>query len=93
MGSLWAFCFNNSIPCQITSIKDHVKIRKTATHSSGRAFDLRVKNLTEEQIKKVVAYLNKNFNHLGAISKSDNVRRVVVRHIGTFDHLHVQTYN
>lgn len=87
------YCYRNKIPLQITSmLRGHDNISKSITHQTGRAFDIRVKNMTEDQIRDVIRFLHSydQINQVGAISKSTNTSRIVYRHDEHGDHLHIQ---
>jgi hypothetical protein len=63
--------------------------RKSDTHRTGRAFDVRVHDLRAEHIADLCAYFRKKYPTLGAYS--DNQHQLIVyKPHGTGPHLHVQ---
>jgi len=91
LGYFGLFCQEHTLPCLITSLfTDAVKIRSSSTHRDGRAFDASIRGFTDEDIKMLVEYMEDKVGSLGAISLSDNIRRVVICHGGTARHLHFQ---
>lgn len=66
---------------------------KSSTHSDGRAFDMSIRPFTYEEIQQLVEDVNKNFDHIGAISARDGKSRPIVvhkNHDGFGSHAHVQ---
>ena len=90
-GVLVKFCADSNIPLTVTSIMDAVSIRVSRTHKDGRAIDIRTKNLSTTQIRMIKDHLNK-YNDLGAYSASDGKQRLVVEHVGTAPHIHIQVH-
>lgn len=64
--------------------------RVSKSHQTGRAFDLRTWNYSDEQLKKIYDYLMTNYGHLGAWTKLGNRQLVVHHDSGYGDHFHVQ---
>lgn len=90
LGQLMIFCHREKIPCKITSIDRHIPVRKTRTHEEGRAVDISIKGWKEKKIDKLKKEF-KNLNYLGAISRSDNKRRLIIDHdVGLGRHIHIQ---
>lgn len=94
LGHLITFADTRGLPVVVTSIiSDRENVQSVSrTHEDGRALDVSVKGWTKTDIDDCIAYLNNIASHYGAISYSDNERRVVVYHNyrGQGDHLHLQ---
>lgn len=75
----------------ISSPDDDARLGRVSTsHQEGRAVDCSVKTWPEEFIIRAIAWLERVHGHKGAISKSDGKRRLVVDHVGSARHLHLQ---
>lgn len=91
LGHFLDFCNHNSLPCLITSILDDAPNRTTTTHEEGRAFDASARGWTKRDVYNLTVYMESRVYSLGAISKSDNKRRVVIYHdAGNGPHFHFQ---
>ena len=91
LGWFFSFCEKNGLDCVITSIKEHVDGRVTATHEDGRALDASVQGFSDGDIIQCIEFMNKNVGHFGAYSKSDNKQRVIIYHdVGLGRHFHLQ---
>lgn len=91
------YCENNEIPFNITSVIrspiENARVGgKTKTHETGRAFDISVKGWTVYDIDTFVQTFNKKYKNDAAIS-TDGKPRLVVYHIGTAEHLHIQIHS
>lgn len=64
--------------------------RVSISHQEGRAADVRNKWWTPEFNASFIKWLEETHGKSGAISKSDGKRRIVVDHVGTARHLHIQ---
>lgn len=64
--------------------------RVSKSHSEARAADVRTIDLSESFITKFKKWLVKNYYSEGAVSYHDGKRRIVVDHVGTARHLHIQ---
>lgn len=64
--------------------------RVSTSHIEGRAADLRNKNWSEDFNTQFIKWLESQYGKMGAISKTDGKRRIVVDHEGTARHLHIQ---
>ena len=87
--ALVKFCDDKNIPLNITSmIRPIDSISKSDTHQTGRAFDIRIKDLTKNQIQEITRFLKDYdvINKVGAITSS-GIRRICVK---KSDHIHVQ---
>jgi hypothetical protein len=92
LGYFSLFCHENSVPCRITSVKEAVIGRVSRTHADGRAFDASLVGWKQKTIDKCVEFMQNRVGWLGAISRSDNERRVVIVHdSGHGNHFHFQT--
>lgn len=73
-----------------TKEEDLKRNRQSDTHRTGRAFDIRTKDLTPEFIEKFVEHFTEIYNSkMGAIVK-DKPSLIVYRPHGTGPHFHVQ---
>jgi len=94
--AMWFFCAENVQPFVITETVTTTEIdealgRVSQSHVSGRAIDVRVKDWPSDFIEKFKTHFTEKYNHLGAVSKSDGVRRLIVHHnSGHGDHFHIQ---
>ena len=74
-----------------TSMEDVLIHRTSTTHQEGRAFDLSVKNLTDEEIMTLKLAFTQVAGHLGAIGKESSNPTLIVDHdTGLGRHLHFQ---
>ena len=64
--------------------------RVSTSHKEGRAADCSVNGWSEEFIAKFIEFFTDKYGHLGAVSKSDGKQRLIVDHVGTARHLHIQ---
>lgn len=90
------FCKLNNMPFKITSTvstlsEDEALERVSTTHLEGRAFDISVHGWTEKQIENFKYHFERKFAMYSAKNK-DGEDRLIVRHVGTADHLHVQIH-
>ena len=88
------YCEKNDLPFNITSVirspSENLAVGgKSKTHETGRAFDLSTKNWSVWDIDTFVNIFNKKYKNDAAISR-DGHPRLVVYHIGTAAHLHIQ---
>ena len=94
LGYTMQWCALNNIRCELTSLAEHVDGRQSATHSTGRAFDISVRHFPSQQlIYKFVHDVNsKCAKTIGAFSRSDGVARAAIYHKidGNVMHLHLQ---
>jgi len=94
--ALSEFCHNSKIPLRITSIVRTIdRYSKSATHQTGRAMDISVADWKKKDINDVKRFLVgwDNLHEYGAISKSDNLRKIAIFHdSGKGDHLHLQVH-
>jgi hypothetical protein len=80
------------ITATVSTLEEDIKLkRESSSHRDRRAIDISLNGWDDLQIKGFVGYYNVKFNHLGAVSKIDGKRRLVVfKKHGTADHLHIQ---
>ena len=93
LGHFLTYAETNNLPRVITSIKSdrgHV-VSTSTTHEEGRAIDMSSAGWSKEDIDGLIAYLDWEVGHLGAISASDLKQRVVIHHdSGSGPHFHLQ---
>lgn len=85
---------NYGIELTITAtVSTHEEDRKLGrvsdTHRTGRAFDIRTRNLPDSLIAEFCAYFRKKYLKLGALV-SGQYQLIVYRPHGTGPHLHIQ---
>jgi len=89
--NLW--CHNRGTPFVITRMIDE-KIEGVSisdTHKEGRAFDLSVRNWSDQDIQEFTnTFNNKYGTSVGAFGLRTGLPSVVVYHVGTAPHLHIQ---
>jgi hypothetical protein len=72
-----------------TGKEDRELQRISDTHRTGRAFDVRTKDLPDELVAELCSVTRKEYGTLGAVA-SGNYSLIVYKPHGTFQHLHVQ---
>ena len=97
MCGLIRFCEDEKLPLVITSVvsteeEDKALGRRSDTHRTGRAFDVRTRDWTDATLIKVINFLNDNFKHLGALGNSGDLTLVVDKSKTSAPHLHVQIH-
>jgi len=91
LGYVSWWCFNNNLPCRVTSVIDDVPQRVTKTHSQGRAIDVSTRGFGPKNISDLISFLEEKVGHFGAYSKSDGKQRVAIYHdVGMGPHIHIQ---
>lgn len=90
------WCKLNNMPFRITSTvstekEDENLNRVSTTHREGRAFDISVKGWTEKQTERFIYHFENKFA-LHAAKNKEGENRLIVRHVGTADHLHIQIH-
>ena len=75
----------------VTSILDEAGIsRKSSTHKTGRAVDIRTRDFPEGVAKKLTDWVNETFS-TGAYFEADHAMKVAINHnSGYGDHIHIQ---
>lgn len=83
------YCEKNNLTLTITSlISDRQGVKsKSNTHNTGRAFDVRRSDWTQEEVSRFVAYFKTHYYDIGALSFKDKKVRVAVE---KSDHIHLQ---
>lgn len=83
------YCHRNNLKLTITSlISDRQNVKaKSRSHDTGRAFDIRRRDWTDEDVSRFVAYFNTHYYDIGALSYTDKKVRVAV---AKPDHIHLQ---
>lgn len=92
LGTVVGFCHFRHFPCKLTNVRNEYKQSVSKTHSQGRAFDISVRNLTNDQINEIISYAEDMVGYLGAITASGQQRVVVLHDAGKGNHLHFQVY-
>ena len=103
LGDMASYCLERNLPFVITStrstLKEDNKIkRRSSTHRTGRAADISVNGWDAFQIQDFAIYFNEKYEEYAALSSKTNEPQLVVFHVGTAPHIHVQvgwkyTYN
>lgn len=79
-----------TITSAATTVKEDKELNRVSdTHRTGRAFDVRVKDLPESLIAELCAVTRRNWGKLGA-SVNNTPSLIVFKPHGTAAHLHVQ---
>lgn len=63
---------------------------RSTTHQEGRAVDISVKGLDADQILEIEDYFESKYSGYGAYSASTMDENLIVYHVGTAPHLHIQ---
>jgi hypothetical protein len=94
LGHFLTYADKHGLPVTITSIiSDRENVESVSTtHEDGRAIDIRSKDWPLHHRQEVIEYMHHIASHYGAISASDNQRRVIVHHdyMGQGGHFHLQ---
>ena len=93
-GHFLNFADGRDLPVVVTSLMtDRENVQAVSkTHEEGRALDVSTRDWSDEDIEHCIAYMKNVAGHYGAISYSDNERRVIVYHnyMNQGDHFHLQ---
>ena len=82
-----------TITSTMSSLEEDKRIgRKSRTHREGRAFDLSVKGWSSEDIDEFIVHFCKKYEEHSAISSQTLQPKLVVYHVGTAAHFHVQVH-
>ena len=73
-----------------TKKEDEELGRVSDTHRTGRAFDVRVRDLPESLIAELCAHFRKKYYRMGAVGSNNGHNLIVYKPHGTGPHLHVQ---
>ena len=87
--AVYDFLTERGIPMTITSLQgDRENVKAVSrTHESGRAFDIRIKHINNDQVKEIADYFNTSYHNIAAISaRSGKPHCAVVKP----DHIHFQ---
>lgn len=87
------FCRDEKIPLRLTStVRPYDNISKSDTHQTGRAIDVRTIGLKEEEIEKMISFLDRydRTHNIGAISSQTGKSRLAYYHYAQGVHLHLQ---
>jgi hypothetical protein len=91
------YCISKNLPFTITSTvttieEDNELERVSTSHRTGRAFDLSIRGWDEYNISNFVSYFNDKYRDIAAYTFNTNKPMLVVDHVGTARHLHVQIH-
>lgn len=79
------------VTCTVSTVEEDVILRrKSSTHREGRAFDLSVRRLSEDQIDEIKIQFTNIAGQLGAINKDGMPCLIVDHDCGLGRHLHFQ---
>lgn len=90
------WCKDHWLPLEVTaavstSEEDGCLSRVSATHRTGRAFDLSIHGWVEPAIGEFIKVFSDRYLHVAAIGGETNEPELIVRHNnGNGDHMHVQ---
>jgi hypothetical protein len=91
LGHYLDFCDKYRLPVMITNIKEKFPQSTSDTHPEGRAFDVSVKNWSEDRIHLCVNRLNEKLRDIGAVSaRSGKIVAALYHDIGLGAHIHIQ---
>jgi len=98
MMSMWEYCSFKDLRFVVTDAlstfdEDFKLGRISKTHLTGRAFDLSIRDWSEFEITEFIKHFSHKFRYFSAISKKTNAAKLILRHKGTADHLHVQIHS
>jgi len=94
---MFKWCATRDIPFVITStvstLKEDKRLKRVSTsHRTCRAFDLRSWVFTEEDHIQFMAFFNRKFKNVAAVSR-DGTPNLIVYHTGTAPHFHIQIHS
>ena len=93
------WCLQRKIKCVVTDTistfkKDKKLGRDSNSHRTKRAFDLRSWTFLPAQRQEFIKHFNDKYYSIASVSKSDNVRRLVVLHgEGDNEHFHIALHS
>ena len=93
------WCYKRNIQFVVTdtisTVKKDVRLgRKSDAHRTFRAFDLRSRTFSEEQLREFIKHFSEKYEGIAAISYSDYMPRLIVHHgEGDNEHLHVSIHS
>lgn len=93
LGFVVAYCYKRGLPCRLTRVIDGriPGVSVSDTHEEGRAFDMSIHGWGADDTQDFVRSMNEKYaEQYGALSLSDNQAKLVVYHVGTAAHFHVQ---
>jgi len=87
-----SFGYDFVITDLLSEVQEDKKLKRiSASHSQGRAADVRVKGLPEDFLKTFEEKFEKIYRNEAAISLKTGEPNLILRHnIGSGDHLHIQ---
>jgi hypothetical protein len=86
-GEGWPFLITDSVS---TLEEDQALKRMSDEHATGRAFDISTRGWRDQNIRTFIQAFEKTHGDLAPIGMRSGKPILIVRHIGTADHLHVQ---
>lgn len=92
------YCMNNDMEFIITdtisTLKEDLALnRKSTTHRTKRAADIRTRNWSQLEIKDFQSYFNHKYKDYAAYSKSGKPSLVVIHDNGNGTHGHIQIHS
>ena len=89
---MYLYCYKRDIPYVITStlsteLEDQKLKRRSSTHRTGRAFDLRSNHWDASFISEFMQYFEDKYKDVAAFSRSRGERALCIYHD---NHIHVQ---
>lgn len=80
-----------TLTATVSTIEEDKELqRQSDTHRTGRAFDVRTRDLPESLIAELCAVTRKEYGKLGAVGSTGSPDLIVFKPHGTGPHLHVQ---
>ena len=93
------WCYRRNIPFVVTdtisTVKKDLKLgRRSDSHRTFRAFDLRSRSFREEQLQEFMRHFNEKCEDVAAVSPSDHLPHLVVLHgEGDNEHMHISIHS
>ena len=89
------YCEERKLPLVVTDSvsteeEDKELKRVSDEHSQARAVDISLHGWLDLAINAFIIYFEQKFMSVAAIGKSSGLPRLIFRHVGTADHIHVQ---
>ena len=94
---MFQYCHDKGQPFLITStvstLKEDQEInRRSSTHRSGRAFDLRTTHWDDNFLSEFMTHFNRKYQYVYGAQSFEGQHKFLVYHVGTAPHLHVQIH-
>jgi hypothetical protein len=89
------YCEERKLPLVITDSvstpAEDVQLKRVSDeHAQGRAFDISLHEWNDLEVRAFIDHFEKRFLSVAAVGKKSGMPRLIFRHVGTADHLHVQ---